>query len=363
MDDLGPPCLRAPRGARVLVRPRPHAARDEWFRKDAAFDGEIRTRFGVDVAARLAGAFGDWCATPHGALARVILLDQFTRNIYRDTRARVRRRSERALATADEAVDARLRPRDLTTSSAGSSYMPFEHSETAMQERSLALFGTLADEMGDDDALEWAREARRHRPPLRPLSAPQRHPRPRVHARGARVPARRGIAVLTDSMRDALGIFGGTFDPVHYGHLRAADDVRDALALTELRLVPARDPPHRGAPSADGRASRRDAASWRWRSSPGSQVDTREIARDRQELHGRHADRAARRECTAAAARAARRRRRVRRAAAVASLARAPRRSPTSSWSRGRASRSRTRCASRWPNCGRDRHRERPRRA
>ena len=47
-----------------------------------------------------------------------------------------------------------------------------------------------------------------------------------------------------------LGLFGGTFDPVHYGHLRAAVEVKEALALVELRLVPARDPPHRGAPSA-----------------------------------------------------------------------------------------------------------------
>jgi nicotinate-nucleotide adenylyltransferase len=51
-------------------------------------------------------------------------------------------------------------------------------------------------------------------------------------------------------MSGALGILGGTFDPVHYGHLRAAAEVREALDLAELRLVPARDPPHRGTPSA-----------------------------------------------------------------------------------------------------------------
>jgi len=47
-----------------------------------------------------------------------------------------------------------------------------------------------------------------------------------------------------------IGLLGGTFDPVHYGHLRAADDVRRALGLAEVRLVPAGDPPHRAAPSA-----------------------------------------------------------------------------------------------------------------
>jgi nicotinate-nucleotide adenylyltransferase len=48
----------------------------------------------------------------------------------------------------------------------------------------------------------------------------------------------------------ALALLGGTFDPVHYGHLRLADDVRLGLALAELRLVPSGDPPHRDRPHA-----------------------------------------------------------------------------------------------------------------
>jgi nicotinate-nucleotide adenylyltransferase len=48
----------------------------------------------------------------------------------------------------------------------------------------------------------------------------------------------------------ALGILGGTFDPVHYGHVYAARDVREALELREVRLIPAGDPPHRAAPVA-----------------------------------------------------------------------------------------------------------------
>jgi nicotinate-nucleotide adenylyltransferase len=42
-----------------------------------------------------------------------------------------------------------------------------------------------------------------------------------------------------------VGIFGGTFDPVHCGHLRAASEVRERLELSELRLMPAGNPPHR----------------------------------------------------------------------------------------------------------------------
>lgn len=79
-------------------------------------------------------------------------------------------------------------------------------------------------------------------------------------------------------MKPPIAILGGTFDPVHDGHLGLADDVRRALALAEVRLVPAGDPPHRGGPVASARdrvAMLRLAVANR----PGLVVDPREVAR------------------------------------------------------------------------------------
>jgi len=123
----------------------------QWFNKDEAFDAGIKTRFLPTYEAAARGALTDWEATPESALAFLIVLDQFPRNMFRnDARAfaadaLARSIAERALARGfDQRVAAGERL---------FFYLPFEHSEsTADQERACALVRAL----GDADLLRWA---------------------------------------------------------------------------------------------------------------------------------------------------------------------------------------------------------------
>jgi uncharacterized protein (DUF924 family) len=141
------------------AKPGAGVTRDVWFGKDDAFDDEIRARFGVALAAGLAGAFGEWCTTPKGCLARVVLLDQFTRNAFRGT-PQAFAGDPAALATAEDAVergfDDALAPQERWFL-----YMPFEHSESiAQQDRAVALFEALAAQTGLAEPLPWAEKHR-----------------------------------------------------------------------------------------------------------------------------------------------------------------------------------------------------------
>jgi len=117
-----------------------------WFRKDAGFDEEIRTRFLPDVEAALNGERADWADTPQGALALLILLDQFPRNLFRGE-ARAFAGDAQALRVAD-AVIARGWDQAMSGVERAFVYLPFEHSEAlADQTRSMELFGALASQL------------------------------------------------------------------------------------------------------------------------------------------------------------------------------------------------------------------------
>jgi nicotinate-nucleotide adenylyltransferase len=75
-----------------------------------------------------------------------------------------------------------------------------------------------------------------------------------------------------------LGILGGTFDPIHYGHLRPAQEVLHALDLAEVRIIPAANPPHRRSPLAT-MEQRLRMAELAVAEFPGLRVDDREIKR------------------------------------------------------------------------------------
>ncbi len=140
-----------------FLPPGREAFRPEWFRKDPAFDATIRERFGEDVEAALAESRDGWDSGADGCLALVLLLDQFTRNIFRDT-PRAFAGDARALALAGAAI-ADGRDRALPPLRRWFLYLPYMHAESlADQERSVALFRALREAGGAafDSPLDYA---------------------------------------------------------------------------------------------------------------------------------------------------------------------------------------------------------------
>lgn len=132
------------------------SARAEWFRKDAAFDAQISRRFGPTMELALVGGLEGWDKDARSMLAELIVLDQFTRNSFRDT-ARAFDGDSRALALAQQLV-ARGWDQQLTPLQRWFAYLPFEHAESLpMQLESLRLFEALARETPAlQDALVYA---------------------------------------------------------------------------------------------------------------------------------------------------------------------------------------------------------------
>jgi uncharacterized protein (DUF924 family) len=112
---------------------------DKWFTQDAEVDADIRRRFRATYDAALAGRLAAWEAAAEAALALVIVLDQFPRNMFRgDARAFAADRFARA--AADRAL-ARGFDGAVAKAERGFFYLPFMHSEDlADQERCVALY-------------------------------------------------------------------------------------------------------------------------------------------------------------------------------------------------------------------------------
>jgi len=123
-----------------------------WWGKDDAFDAEIAERFGDIHADAMAGRLDAWPLTANGALALIIVLDQFSRNLFRDD-ARAFAADHIALAMADAAL-AESFDHQVENALRAFFYLPFMHSERlADQERCVALFETLA---GAEENLKFA---------------------------------------------------------------------------------------------------------------------------------------------------------------------------------------------------------------
>jgi uncharacterized protein (DUF924 family) len=136
-----------------------------WFANDPELDARIRDTFGDDIEAAARGDYDDWKGTPRGRLAMLILLDQFTRNVFRGT-ADAFKYDPIALEIALEGIEAGddqalLRIERLFV------YLPLEHAEDReLQARSVALFEALAAEAPESEQgayKEFLRHAVLHR--------------------------------------------------------------------------------------------------------------------------------------------------------------------------------------------------------
>ena len=135
----------APFTAAEIVQFWADAGPGRWFKKDAGFDDQFRTRFAAEHEAAASGALDHWAHSAEGALALMILLDQYPRNSFRGT-ARMFATDPKALSIAKKAIAQGL-------DQAGDPalrqffYLPFMHSEAlAEQDRSLELYTPIGAE-------------------------------------------------------------------------------------------------------------------------------------------------------------------------------------------------------------------------
>lgn len=130
------------------------AGRDKWFATYPSFDSEIRKRFGDTHMVACDGKLDDWMKDAQSALALVIVLDQFSRNMHRDDH-RAWENDNKALGVAREAIRRRFDV-EVPATVRQWFYLPFMHAENIEAQReSLHYHATRLD---DAETLRWAEE-------------------------------------------------------------------------------------------------------------------------------------------------------------------------------------------------------------
>lgn len=134
----------------------------DWYKSDEALDSEIRERFGATWQAAMEGKFGLWLTYPSGALAYIILTDQFSRNMFRGT-GKAFASDKAALAAAKVAIDRQWDMR-IDEPARQFFYLPLMHSENLCdQERCIRLMKERMVKSGDSNLLH----AKAHREVIR----------------------------------------------------------------------------------------------------------------------------------------------------------------------------------------------------
>lgn len=125
----------------------------QWWQKNEAFDREVERRFALLLGQAKAGELYDWRTSAHGSLAEIIVLDQFSRNIYRD-RAEAFDGDPLALALSQFAIEKGM-DKALSQVERSFLYMPFMHSESKrIHVRALRLF----EELGNPNNLDFEQQ-------------------------------------------------------------------------------------------------------------------------------------------------------------------------------------------------------------
>src|SRR5690606_7654012 len=125
--------------------------REDWFAGGAAFDAECAERFGATHEKAARAELWHWRETPGGRLAEIILLDQFSRQLHRNS-PRAFACDLMAVALAQEVV-AKGHDREMTLDQRAFLYLPFEHAESlVLQDESVRLY----TELGEPGYLDYA---------------------------------------------------------------------------------------------------------------------------------------------------------------------------------------------------------------